>query len=86
MVATFIVAALDWNATPLLDLDALHRGAASAGCSSWCAVHQFGLGNTMAVPLTGGSSPLLVQPEYTASTTAIVSMRELDLTTMSVVM
>src|SRR6188472_2424358 len=80
MVATFIVAALDWNATPLLDwtrfIIALPLGLGGLFVTV-CGYFNLGLGNTYCGAdglVTGGLYHFSRNPQYTASIIGLVGL------------
>src|SRR4026208_2386073 len=80
MVATFIVAALDWNTTPLLDwtrlLVALPLGLGGLFVTV-CGYFNLGLGNTYCGAdglVTGGLSRFRRNPQYTASVVGLIGL------------
>ena len=80
MVATFIVAALDWNATPLLDwtryIVALSLGLGGLFVTV-CGYFNLGLGNTYCGAdglVTGGLYRFSRNPQYTASIIGLIGL------------
>ena len=80
MIATFIVAALDWNATPLLDWTR-HIVALPLGLTGLfitvCGYFNLGLGNTYCGAdglVTGGLYRFSRNPQYTASIIGLVGL------------
>ena len=80
MIATFIVAALDWNATPLLDLTryiiALPLGLTGLFITV-CGYFNLGLGNTYCGAdglVTGGLYRFSRNPQYTASIIGLIGL------------
>jgi protein-S-isoprenylcysteine O-methyltransferase Ste14 len=80
MIATFIVAALDWNATPLLDrtryIVALPLGLTGLFITV-CGYFNLGLGNTYCGAdglVTGGLYRLSRNPQYTASILGLIGL------------
>jgi protein-S-isoprenylcysteine O-methyltransferase Ste14 len=80
MVATFIVAALDWNNTPLLDwtrfIPGLPLGLIGLGITV-CGYFNLGLGNTYCGAdglVTGGLYRFSRNPQYTASMVGLVGL------------
>ena len=80
MVATFIVAALDWNATPLLDwtrfIVALPLGLTGLFITV-CGYFNLGLGNTYCGAdglVTGGLYRFSRNPQYTASIIGLIGL------------
>jgi protein-S-isoprenylcysteine O-methyltransferase Ste14 len=80
MVATFVVAALDWNATPLLDwtryLVATPLGLIGLVITV-CGYFNLGLGNTYCGKdglVTGGLYRLSRNPQYTASIIGLIGL------------
>ena len=80
MVATFIVAALDWNATPLLDwtrfIVALPLGLGGLFVTV-CGYFNLGLGNTYCGAdglVTGGLYRFSRNPQYTASIVGLIGL------------
>jgi protein-S-isoprenylcysteine O-methyltransferase Ste14 len=80
MIATFIVAALDWNATPLLDWTR-HIVALPLGLTGLfitvCGYFNLGLGNTYCGGdglVTGGLYRFSRNPQYTASIIGLVGL------------
>jgi protein-S-isoprenylcysteine O-methyltransferase Ste14 len=80
MVATFIVAALDWNATPLLDwtryIVALPPGLTGLFITV-CGYFNLGLGNTYCGAdglVTGGLYRFSRNPQYTASIIGLIGL------------
>ncbi|HET7851350.1 MAG TPA: PEMT/PEM2 methyltransferase family protein, partial [Methyloceanibacter sp.] len=75
MVATFIVAVLDWNETPLLDwsryIVALPLGLGGLFVTV-CGYFNLGLGNTGLV--TGGLYRFSRNPQYTASIIGLIGL------------
>src|SRR5262245_64449702 len=80
MIATFIVAALDWNATPLLDwtrfIPALPLGLTGLFITV-CGYFNLGLGNTYCGKdglVTGGLYRFSRNPQYTASIVGLIGL------------
>jgi protein-S-isoprenylcysteine O-methyltransferase Ste14 len=80
MIATFIVAALDWNATPLLDwtrcIVALPLGLSGLFITV-CGYFNLGLGNTYCGAdglVTGGLYRFSRNPQYTASIIGLIGL------------
>jgi protein-S-isoprenylcysteine O-methyltransferase Ste14 len=80
MVTTFIVAALDWNATPLLDwtryIVALPLGLTGLFITV-CGYFNLGLGNTYCGAdglVTGGLYRFSRNPQYTASIIGLIGL------------
>jgi protein-S-isoprenylcysteine O-methyltransferase Ste14 len=80
MIATFIVAALDWNATPLLDwtryIVALPLGLTGLFITV-CGYFNLGLGNTYCGAdglVTGGLYRFSRNPQYTASIIGLIGL------------
>jgi protein-S-isoprenylcysteine O-methyltransferase Ste14 len=80
MVATFIVAALDWNATPLLDwtryIVAVPLGLTGLFITV-CGYFNLGLGNTYCGSdglVTGGLYRFSRNPQYTASIVGLIGL------------
>ena len=80
MIATFIVAALDWNATPLLDwtryIAALPLGLTGLFITV-CGYFNLGLGNTYCGAdglVTGGLYRFSRNPQYTASIIGLIGL------------
>ena len=80
MIATFIVAALDWNATPLLDwtryIVALALGLTGLFITV-CGYFNLGLGNTYCGAdglVTGGLYRFSRNPQYTASIVGLIGL------------
>jgi protein-S-isoprenylcysteine O-methyltransferase Ste14 len=80
MIATFIVAALDWNATPLLDWTR-HIVALPLGLTGLfitvCGYFNLGLGNTYCGAdglVTGGLYRFSRNPQYTAAIIGLVGL------------
>ena len=80
MVATFVVAALDWNGTPLLDWTRFIPGVPLGLiglCVTVCAYFNLGLGNTYCGAdglVTGGLYRFSRNPQYTASIIGLVGL------------
>jgi len=96
MIATFIVAALDWNSTPLLDwtryIVALPLGFTGLFITV-CGYFNLGLGNTYCGAdglVTGGLYRFSRNPQYTASIIGLIGLslgaNSILTITMSVVM
>jgi protein-S-isoprenylcysteine O-methyltransferase Ste14 len=80
MIATFIVAVLDWNADPLLDwtryIVALPLGLGGLFVTV-CGYFNLGLGNTYCGSdglVTGGLYRFSRNPQYTASIVGLISL------------
>ena len=80
MVATFVVAALDWNSTPLLDwtrfIPGLPLGLIGLGITV-CGYFNLGLGNTYCGAdglVTGGLYRFSRNPQYTASIVGLIGL------------
>lgn len=80
MVATFVVAALDWNATPFLDwtrfIVALPLGLIGLGITV-CGYFNLGLGNTYCGAdglVTGGLYRFSRNPQYSASIVGLIGL------------
>jgi protein-S-isoprenylcysteine O-methyltransferase Ste14 len=79
-LATFIVAALDWNSTPLLDwtrfIPGLPLGLVGLGITV-CGYFNLGLGNTYCGAdglVTGGLYRFSRNPQYTASIVGLIGL------------
>jgi protein-S-isoprenylcysteine O-methyltransferase Ste14 len=80
MVATFVVAVLDWNSTPLLDwtrfIPALPLGLSGLFITV-CGYFNLGLGNTYCGSdglVTGGLYRFSRNPQYTASIVGLIGL------------
>jgi protein-S-isoprenylcysteine O-methyltransferase Ste14 len=80
MVATFVVAALDWNSTPLLDwtrfIPGLPLGLIGLGITV-CGYFNLGLGNTYCGAdglVAGGLYRFSRNPQYTASIVGLIGL------------
>jgi protein-S-isoprenylcysteine O-methyltransferase Ste14 len=80
MVATFVVAALDWNSTALLDwtrfIPGLPLGLVGLGITV-CGYFNLGLGNTYCGAdglVTGGLYRFSRNPQYTASIVGLIGL------------
>jgi protein-S-isoprenylcysteine O-methyltransferase Ste14 len=80
MVATFVVAALDWNSTPLLDWTRFIPGVPLGLIGLFitvCGYFNLGLGNTYCGAdglVTGGLYRFSRNPQYTASMVGLIGL------------